>query len=131
MIDFDAEFDQLLATAQLNDANAMQIKVWAGSTTVISVTGTTVDLSLAPLATISIWDPVTDQYVVNDHFINGKTPPSQDGSSCGRAFPETTIFVKNVVAWPGTILPPLAAVSLGSGNRIGPGHIEGSLIAGQ
>jgi choice-of-anchor A domain-containing protein len=121
-----------ITAAQLNAATYIRIKVPEGATTLVNVSGPTINMNQGPLGYVSIWDPVTGEYIVDDHFINGLPVPSTTWLTIRQSllwnFDTATSILKNYVSWPGTILAPLAHVQLGQGN-IGPGHINGSLIA--
>lgn len=121
-----------LTTTQLTSANSIRIRVPAGATILVDVAGTAVDLSAGPLGTVSIWDPVTGQYIVDDHFIGGRPVPSTVWLTLRQSllwnFPATTTFLKNSVSWPGTILAPQAHLQFGRGTAIGPGHVDGSIV---
>lgn len=122
-----------LTAAQLNASTEIWLKVPAGSTTLVNVSGQAVDLAQGPMAAVYIWDPVTGRWIIDDHYINGMPMPSVQWLTIRQSLlwnmPDVTSFLKDYVSWPGTILAPRAAVELGRGNTIGPGQIDGSLIA--
>lgn len=117
---------------QISAANAIRIKVPAGATTLVDVDGRTVDLTRVQLATVSIWDPVTERYIVDDHFINGAPVPSTVWLTLRQSLlwnvPDVTSMIKNSAAWPGTILAPRGHLQFGFANVIGPGHVDGSIV---
>ena len=121
-----------VTSAQLNAATFIKIKVPQGATILVNVSGAAIDMNQGSLGTVSIWDPVTRQYIVDNHFINGLPVPSTAWLTLRQSllwnFSTATSILKNSVSWPGTILAPLAHFQFGQGS-VGPGHIDGSLIA--
>ena len=121
-----------VTAAQLNAATFIKIKVPQGATILVNVSGTTINMNQGPLGTVSIWDPVTGQYIVDNHFINGLPVPSTAWLTLRQSllwnFSTATSILKNPVSWPGTILAPQAHFQFGQGT-VGPGHINGSLIS--
>ncbi|MGW5115897.1 choice-of-anchor A family protein [Streptomyces noursei] len=120
--------------ADLQKVSSVAIKVPADATTLVNVVGATYDAGASSLYGIYLWDPQTDKYVLDDYQA-GSTQFKELRSKLLWNFPDATSLVKNHTSWPGTILAPKAHVKLGrkdgSGTDVGPGHVNGSVIAQQ
>ncbi|MGW4381986.1 choice-of-anchor A family protein [Kitasatospora sp. NPDC004531] len=107
----------------LQKANEIQLKVPAGSSTVITVTGGSYDQTKAPTSGFLIWDNARKSYVLDD-----KLQSADGGAERSRLlwnFPTATKITKHSGnAWPGSILAPNAAFDLGRG-----GPVNGSVWA--
>ncbi|MCX5390623.1 choice-of-anchor A family protein [Streptomyces sp. NBC_00094] len=116
-----------VAAADLQKARAITLKVPAGSSTLVNVLGETYDMNAS--ATYGVYyqgadgtAPVIDDYALaSDEF-------RQIRSKLLWNFPQAETVRKNYTSWPGTILAPNATVEMG-GKNIGPGHVNGSVIA--
>ncbi|BAJ31332.1 MULTISPECIES: choice-of-anchor A family protein [Kitasatospora] len=117
-----------VAAATLEKANEVYLKVPAGSTTIINVTGDSYDQSKAPTTGFLIWDHGKNAYVLDD-----KLQSADGGAERAKLlwnFPTATKVVKygvkdkGSVAWPGSILAPNAAFDLTIG-----GPVNGSVWA--
>ncbi|MFJ8659010.1 choice-of-anchor A family protein [Streptomyces sp. NPDC093795] len=113
--------------ADLEKARAITLKVPVGSSTLVNVLGASYDMNKS--ATYGVYyqgadgtAPVIDDYALaSDGF-------RQIRSQLLWNFPQAESVKKNYTSWPGTILAPNAAVEMG-GKNIGPGHVNGSVIA--
>ncbi|MFJ5925336.1 choice-of-anchor A family protein [Kitasatospora sp. NPDC092948] len=107
----------------LQKANEIYLKVPAGSSTVITVTGGSYDQTKAPTSSFWIWDNAKKTYVLDD-----KLQSADGGAERAKLlwnFPAATKIVKHSGnAWPGSILAPNAAFDLGRG-----GPVNGSVWA--
>ncbi|MFD8595777.1 choice-of-anchor A family protein [Kitasatospora sp. NPDC059646] len=107
----------------LQKANEIRLKVPAGSSTVITVTGGGYDQTKAPTSAFLIWDNAKKAYVLDD-----KLQSADGGAERARLlwnFPAATKITKHSGnAWPGSILAPNAAFDLGRG-----GPVNGSVWA--
>ncbi|KDN82673.1 hypothetical protein KCH_55880 [Kitasatospora cheerisanensis KCTC 2395] len=107
----------------LQKAAEIYLKVPAGSSTVITVTGGGYDQTKAPTSGFLIWDNAKKAYVLDD-----KLQSADGGAERARLlwnFPTATRIVKHSGnAWPGSILAPNAAFDLGKG-----GPVNGSVWA--
>ena len=121
-----------VSAADLEKARAITLKVPAGSSTLVNVLGASYDMSKS--ATYGVYyqgadgtAPVIDDYnLASDEF-------RQIRSRLLWNFPQAESVKKNYTSWPGTIFAPNAEVEMGGtdakGNSIGPGHVNGSVIA--
>ncbi|MEU3687677.1 choice-of-anchor A family protein [Streptomyces narbonensis] len=113
--------------ADLEKARAITLKVPAGSSTLVNVLGGSYDMSKA--ATYGVYyqgadgtAPVIDDYhLASEDFRRIRSKLLWN-------FPQAESVKKNYTSWPGTILAPNAKVEMGGAN-IGPGHVNGSVIA--
>ncbi|MEU1229951.1 choice-of-anchor A family protein [Streptomyces sp. NPDC005828] len=113
--------------ADLEKVRAITLDVPAGSSTLVNVLGASYDMSTS--ATYGVYyknldggAPVIDDYAVpRDEY-------RQIRSRLLWNFPQAESVKKNYTSWPGTILAPNAKVEMG-GKGIGPGHVNGSVIA--
>ncbi|PJN21666.1 choice-of-anchor A family protein [Kitasatospora sp. CB02891] len=107
----------------LQKANEIRLKVPAGSSTVITVTGGGYDQTKAPTSGFLIWDNARKSYVLDD-----KLQSADGGAERAKLlwnFPTATKITKHSGnAWPGSILAPNAAFDLGRG-----GPVNGSVWA--
>ncbi|QKW22037.1 choice-of-anchor A family protein [Kitasatospora sp. NA04385] len=112
-----------VAADVLQKAGDVYLKVPAGSTTVINVTGGSYDQTKGPTSGFWIWDNAKGAYVQDDKL------QSADGGA-ERAellwnLPTATSVTKHSGnAWPGSVLAPNAAFNLGTG-----GPVNGSVWA--
>ncbi|MFJ6634521.1 choice-of-anchor A family protein [Streptomyces sp. NPDC091376] len=115
----------------LQQATEINVKVPAGSSALVNVLGSSYDMNSAPTYGVNLWDAQTGAFVQDDYAAGG--PGFKDArSKLLWNFPEAASVVKNYTSWPGTILAPNATVELGRkgpGGEIGPGHVNGSVIA--
>ncbi|MFC8508350.1 choice-of-anchor A family protein [Streptomyces sp. NPDC057411] len=112
--------------ADLEKARAITLKVPAGSSTLVNVLGASYDMNTS--ATYGVYyqgesgAPVIDDYdLASDEF-------RQIRSRLLWNFPGAKSVKKNYTSWPGTLLAPNATVEMG-GKGVGPGHVNGSVIA--
>ena len=67
----------------------------------VNVSGATINMNQGSLGTVSIWDPVTGQYIVDNHFINGLPVPSTAWLTLRQSllwnFSTATLILKNCV----------------------------------
>ncbi|MFI0925296.1 choice-of-anchor A family protein [Streptomyces sp. NPDC021012] len=115
-----------LSSADLEKAGEIYLKVPVGSSTLVNVIGASYDMQSKP--TSGVWISEGGAYVQDDYDRH------TDGHKSIRSkllwnFPQAETVKKNYAAWPGAILAPNAAVSMGSKGGYGPGHINGSVIA--
>ncbi|MFC8723239.1 choice-of-anchor A family protein [Kitasatospora sp. NPDC057198] len=105
-----------VAASTLEKAHEVYIKVPAGSTTIINVTGDSYDQSKTPTTGFLIWDHGKNAYVLDD-----KAQSADGGAERAKLlwnFPTATKVVKygvkdkGSVAWAGSILAPNAAFDL-------------------
>ncbi|MFF0392714.1 choice-of-anchor A family protein [Kitasatospora sp. NPDC004615] len=120
----DAKANFFTVTADtLQRAGEIQLKVPAGSSTVITVTGGGYDQTKAPTSGFLIWDNAKKGYLLDD-----KLQSADGGAERARLlwnFPTATKITKHSGnAWPGSILAPNAAFDLGRG-----GPVNGSVWA--
>ncbi|MFE1316888.1 choice-of-anchor A family protein [Kitasatospora phosalacinea] len=115
-----------VAADVLQKAGDVYLKVPAGSTTIINVTGGSYDQTKGPGGPTTgfwIWDNAKGKYVQDD-----KTQSADGGAERAELlwnFPTATSVTKHSGnAWPGSILAPNAAFDLGSG-----GPVNGSVWA--
>ncbi|MFD7643657.1 choice-of-anchor A family protein [Kitasatospora sp. NPDC059795] len=112
-----------VAADTLQKAGEIQLKVPAGSSTVITVTGGSYDQTKAPTSGFLIWDNARKSYVLDD-----KLQSADGGAERAKLlwnFPTATKITKHSGnAWPGSILAPNAAFDLGKG-----GPVNGSVWA--
>lgn len=121
-----------ISAGDLGSITEWYLQVPAGSTTLVNVEGTgTIDVTA--LTSLFVFDPVAGRYVLDDHFIGGKPPPSDEylgiRSRLLWNLPGALTFRKGPSSWPGTILAPRAAFEFGQGTAVGPGVVNGSVIA--
>ncbi|MFD3944858.1 choice-of-anchor A family protein [Streptomyces sp. NPDC058579] len=120
-----------VSASTLEKARTIKIKVPAGATTLITVTGTTYDMNRHATYGVHLWDHTAGRYVLDDY--QAGSPAFKDvRSKLLWNFPQATEVQKNYASWPGTILAPRAAASLGrksATGEVGPGHVNGSVIA--
>ena len=110
-----------IAASVLQGAQVIEIKVPAGSSTVVNVTGSAYSTARFPTAAIKFWDG--SQYVQ----ISDPAPPVLEAlrSSLLWNFPDaTSVQIGPNLAWEGTVLAPLAAVTFPGSTQL-----NGSLIA--
>ncbi|MGW9119794.1 choice-of-anchor A family protein, partial [Streptomyces sp. NPDC055663] len=97
---------------QLEGAKDIYLKVPAGSTTIVNVSGTTYDMAKA--GTTGFFLSGGQDYVLDD-----KLQSASDGKVRARLlwnFPEATTVTKSSrAAWPGSVLAPGAHLELGTG----------------
>ncbi|MEU5216061.1 choice-of-anchor A family protein [Streptomyces sp. NPDC020807] len=116
-----------VAAEDLQKAGALTFKVPAGSSTLVNVLGSSYDMSTAPTYGVYYQGadgtaPVVDDYALANGDFEGIR------SRMLWNFPQAESVKKNYTSWPGTILAPNAKVEMG-GQGIGPGHVNGSVIA--
>ncbi|MFB8036282.1 choice-of-anchor A family protein [Streptomyces sp. NPDC056004] len=101
-----------VTAGQLEAAKDIYLKVPAGSTTVVNVSGTTYDMAKA--GTTGFFLSGGQDYVLDD-----KLQSASDGKVRARLlwnFPEaTTVTKSSQAAWPGSVLAPGAHLELGTG----------------
>ncbi|WP_426403544.1 choice-of-anchor A family protein [Streptomyces sp. R-07] len=112
--------------ADLEKAGEIYLKVPAGSSTLVNVIGTSYDMQAKPTSGVWIWDGAA---YVQDDYDQHTAGHKSIRSRLLWNFPQAETVRKNHAAWPGTILAPNAAVTMGSEGAYGPGHINGSVIA--
>lgn len=112
-----------VAADVLQKAGDVYLKVPAGSTTIINVTGASYDQTKAPTTGFWIWDHAKGAYVQDD-----KTQSADGGAERAELLwnlPTATSVTKHSGnAWPGGVLAPNAAFDLGTG-----GPVNGSVWA--
>ncbi|MGA5195924.1 choice-of-anchor A family protein [Streptomyces exfoliatus] len=113
--------------SDLEKAGAISVKVPAGSSTLVNVLGTSYDMQAKPTYGVWLWDERAGAFVQDD-YDSGSAAFKQVRSQLLWNFPQAETVKKNYSSWPGTILAPHAAVSMG-GTGYGPGHVNGSVIA--
>ncbi|MEU2430655.1 choice-of-anchor A family protein [Streptomyces sp. NPDC007861] len=117
--------------ADLQQAAEINIKVPAGSSTLVNVLGTSYDMNSAPTYGVNLWDTQAGSFVQDDYAAG--SPAFKDArTKLLWNFPQAASVVKNYTSWPGTILAPNATVELGRkgpAGEIGPGHVNGSVVA--
>ncbi|MFD3531549.1 choice-of-anchor A family protein [Streptomyces sp. NPDC058664] len=113
--------------ADLEKVRAITFKVPVGSSTLVNVLGASYDMNKS--ATYGVYyqgadgtAPVIDDYALASEDFR------QIRSQLLWNFPQAESVRKNYTSWPGTILAPNATVEMG-GKGIGPGHVNGSVIA--
>ncbi|WP_030684797.1 choice-of-anchor A family protein [Streptomyces globisporus] len=114
--------------ADLEKVRAITLDVPVGSSTLVNVLGTSYDMSAS--ATYGVYYKNLDggTPVVDDYAVPGDAY-RQIRSRLLWNFPQAESVKKNHTSWPGTILAPNAEVEMG-GKGVGPGHVNGSVIAG-
>ncbi|MFF3159669.1 choice-of-anchor A family protein [Streptomyces sp. NPDC057910] len=117
--------------AELQKTDRIALKVPAGSTTLVTVLGSSYDMT--GLYAVQIWDPQQNKFVTDD-YTAGSAQFKEIRSRLLWNFPQATSVKKNYTSWPGTILAPDATVQLGYANgpgkgETGPGHVNGAVIA--
>ncbi|WP_128979877.1 choice-of-anchor A family protein [Streptomyces roseicoloratus] len=113
--------------ADLEKARAITLDVPVGASTLVNVLGSSYDMNAS--ATYGVYyknldggAPVVDDYhVPSDAY-------RQIRAKLLWNFPQATSVKKNYTSWPGTLLAPHATVAMG-GPNVGPGHVNGSVIA--
>ncbi|WP_328944731.1 choice-of-anchor A family protein [Streptomyces sp. NBC_00250] len=124
----DAKLNVFAVNASdLEKAGAISLKVPAGSSTLVNVLGDSYDMHAKPTYGVWIWDEQANGFVQDD-YASGSDAFKQVRSRLLWNFPQAETVKKNYSSWPGTILAPNAAVSMGSATY-GPGHVNGSVIA--
>ncbi|MDJ0466769.1 choice-of-anchor A family protein [Streptomyces sp. H27-C3] len=119
--------------AMMEKARNIKIKVPAGATTLVNVTGAAYDMNKNAIYGVHLWDHTAGRFVLDDYQA-GSAAFKDIRSKLLWNFPQASQVRKNYASWPGTILAPNALVSLGnkgSNGEVGPGHVNGSLIAGK
>ncbi|MER7515737.1 choice-of-anchor A family protein [Streptomyces sp. NPDC126499] len=116
-----------VSAADLEKAGAVSLKVPAGSSTLVNVLGTSYDMHTKPTYGVWLWDQTKGAYVQDD-YAAGSDAFTSVRSKLLWNFPQAEQVRKNYTSWPGTLLAPNATVRMGGGN-IGPGHVNGSVIA--
>ncbi|MFB7354446.1 choice-of-anchor A family protein [Streptomyces gardneri] len=113
--------------ADLEKARAITLKVPAGSSTLVNVLGASYDMSKN--ATYGVYYQGADGTApVIDDYALASEEHRQIRSKLLWNFPQAESVKKNYTSWPGTILAPNAKVEMGGAN-IGPGHVNGSVVA--
>ncbi|WP_370112439.1 choice-of-anchor A family protein [Streptacidiphilus sp. MAP12-33] len=108
-----------LTAQQLQAAGEIRIDVPAGSSTVVTVTGTSYDMNTGGTSAVLLKDPTTGGWHEDDYTEPDAALTGIRGGLLWN-FPDATGVVKrDGTAWPGTLLAPNAAVHLGSGNLNG------------
>ncbi|WP_369144166.1 choice-of-anchor A family protein [Streptomyces sp. R44] len=115
-----------VSSADLEKAGEIYLKVPAGSSTLVNVIGTSYDMQAKP--TSGVWISDGGAYVQDDYDQHTEAHKSIRSKLLWN-FPQAATVKKNYAAWPGTILAPDAAVTMGGRGAYGPGHINGSVIA--
>ncbi|GGQ73019.1 choice-of-anchor A family protein [Kitasatospora griseola] len=120
----DARTNVFTVSAEtLQKAGDVHIKVPAGSSTIINVTGGTYDQRSARTSGFLLWDEASKSYVLDDK--NSTAAKGQIRAKLLWNFPTATKITKHSGnAWPGSILAPNAAFDLGTG-----GPVNGSVWA--
>jgi len=112
-----------VAADVLQKAGDVYLKVPAGSTTIINVTGGSYDQTKGPTTGFWIWDNAKGKYVQDD-----KSQSADGGAERAKLLwnlPTATSVTKHSGnAWPGSVLAPNAAFDLGTG-----GPVNGSVWA--
>ncbi|MGW4810876.1 choice-of-anchor A family protein [Kitasatospora cineracea] len=112
-----------VAADVLEKAGDVYLKVPAGSTTIINVTGASYDQTKGPTTGFWIWDHAKGKYVQDD-----KLQSADGGAERAKLLwnlPTATSVTKHSGnAWPGGVLAPNAAFDLGTG-----GPVNGSVWA--
>ncbi|MFJ5233845.1 choice-of-anchor A family protein [Kitasatospora sp. NPDC088391] len=107
----------------LQKAGDVYLKVPAGSTTVVNVTGGSYDQNKGPTTGFWIWDNAKAKYVQDD-----KLQSADGGAERARLLwnlpTATSVTKRSGNAWPGGVLAPNAAFDLGTG-----GPVNGSVWA--
>ncbi|WP_411069489.1 choice-of-anchor A family protein [Streptomyces sp. cmx-4-25] len=116
-----------VSASDLEKAGAISLKVPAGSSTLVNVLGGSYDMHAEPTYGVWIWDEEADGFVQDD-YDSGSDAFKRVRSRLLWNFPQAETVKKNYSSWPGTILAPNAAVSMG-GAGYGPGHVNGSVVA--
>ena len=114
-----------IAASALEGAQVIEIKVPAGSSTVVNVTGSAYSTARFPTAAIKFWDG--SQYVQ----LSDPAPPVLEAlrSSLLWNFPDaTSVQIGPNLAWEGTVLAPLAAVTFPGSTQLNGTLIAGSLV---
>ncbi|MFJ5093371.1 choice-of-anchor A family protein [Streptomyces sp. NPDC088557] len=117
-----------VSAADLQKAGEIYVKVPTGASTLVNVVGGSYDMHTRPTSSVWLWDAQVKNFVIDD-YASGSADFKEVRSKLLWNFPEATSVKKNYTSWPGTILAPNAAVSMGS-SAYGPGHVNGSVIAG-
>ncbi|MFC9700496.1 choice-of-anchor A family protein [Streptomyces sp. NPDC056943] len=113
--------------ADLEKARAITLKVPAGSSTLVNVLGASYDMNKS--ATYGVYYQGADGTApVIDDYNLASEEHRQIRSKLLWNFPQAESVKKNYTSWPGTIFAPNAKVEMGGAN-IGPGHVNGSVIA--
>ncbi|MEU2835273.1 choice-of-anchor A family protein [Streptomyces lavendulae] len=130
----DRKFNVFKVSAdKLEKARSIKIKVPDGATTLINVTGTSYDMNKNTTYGVYLWDHIAGSYVLDDYQAGSHAFKTARGRLLWN-FPQAASVFKNYASWPGTILAPNAALAMGraggtEGGEVGPGHINGSVIA--
>ncbi|MET9953948.1 choice-of-anchor A family protein [Streptomyces sp. NPDC006339] len=116
-----------VSAADLEKAGAISVKVPAGSSTLVNVLGTSYDMHSRPTYGVWLWDQTKGAFVQDD-YAAGSDAFKSVRSKLLWNFPQAESVRKNYTSWPGTLFAPNATVRMGGGN-VGPGHVNGSVIA--
>ncbi|MEU9998430.1 choice-of-anchor A family protein [Streptomyces sp. NPDC050848] len=116
-----------VAAAELEKAPEISLKVPAGSSTLVNVLGTSYDMGSTPTYGVNLWDETAGRFVQDD-YAAGSDAFKQVRSRLLWNFPQAESVKKNYTSWPGTLFAPNAKVELG-GKGVGPGHVNGSVVA--
>ncbi|MGW1076088.1 choice-of-anchor A family protein [Streptomyces sp. NPDC002537] len=117
--------------AELEKARHIKIKVPLGATALVNVLGSSYNMHANATYGVSLWDHTAGRYVQDDYQAGSDAFKSARSKLLWN-FPQATEVLKNYTSWPGTILAPNASVALGrtgQGGEVGPGHVNGSVIA--
>ncbi|MGW2232320.1 choice-of-anchor A family protein, partial [Streptomyces formicae] len=120
-----------VSAAALEKARNIKVKVPAGATTLVNVTGAAYDMNKNATYGVYLWDHTAGRFVLDDYQA-GSDAFKNVRSKLLWNFPQAEQVRKNYASWPGAILAPNAHVSLGSksgAGEVGPGHVNGSVIA--
>ncbi|WP_411139888.1 choice-of-anchor A family protein [Streptomyces sp. x-80] len=120
-----------IPAAELEKARHIKIKVPLGATALVNVLGSSYDMHANATYGVSLWDHTAGRYVQDDYQAGSDAFKSARSKLLWN-FPQATKVLKNYTSWPGTILAPNASVALGragQGGEVGPGHVNGSVIA--
>ncbi len=117
--------------AELEKARHIKIKVPLGATALVNVLGSSYNMHANATYGVSLWDHTAGRYVQDDYQAGSDAFKSARSKLLWN-FPQATKVLKNYTSWPGTILAPNTSVALGrtgQGGEVGPGHVNGSVIA--
>jgi choice-of-anchor A domain-containing protein/uncharacterized repeat protein (TIGR01451 family) len=117
-----------IAASALQSAQVIQVKVPLGSSTVVNVTGTSYSSAAFPTAAIQFWDG--SKFVQ----LSDPTTPQLEALRTGLLwnFPDaTSVQIGPNMAWEGTVLAPLAAVTFPGSTQLNGTLIAASLVNSQ
>jgi choice-of-anchor A domain-containing protein/uncharacterized repeat protein (TIGR01451 family) len=117
-----------IPASALQTAQVIKIKVPAGSSAVVNVTGSSYSSAAFPTAAIQFWDG--SQYVQ----LSDPTPPALEALRTNLLwnFPDaTSVQIGPNLAWEGTVLAPLAAVTFPGSTQLNGTLIAATLVDSQ